>query len=260
MAAPLHLEMAEAHVAELLDFGGVQRQYALVFICQQSVEAAAAVGGLPGFELAVVEAHEAEGRLGKRVVVEGADGTVADAVLVDEQDVALLVLNLLQQVVVQHVVGVHHHLIVFIGQALVGIELAFAAAVGNLEDGGDNLERGVFLADVLAQDIAGQNDGVSACGVVAAEEDAERVAEGILQVCLIQQQVGEGEVDGDVALLVFQTGGAYFLGLAHQVLEHAAGVPLAQRGAVHDVESFESEQQLAVVVECNQLAVVHERA
>ena len=52
----------------------------------------------------------------------------------------------------------------------------------------------------------------------------------------------EGEVDGDVALLVLQTGGAHFLGFAHEVLEHAAGVPFAQRGTVHDVESFESEQ------------------
>ena len=192
--------------------------------------------------------------------MEGAYGTVADAVLIDEQDVALLVLKLLQQVVVQHIVGVHHHLIVFIGQALVGVELAFAAAVGNLEDGGDELERGVFLADVLAQDIAGQDDGVFPRGIVAAEEDAECVAEGILQVCLIQQQVGEGEVDGNVALLVFQPGGAHFLGLAHQVLEHAAGVPLAQRGAMHDVEGLETKQQLAVVVERNQLAVVYERA
>ena len=70
----------------------------------------------------------------------------------------------------------------------------------------------------------------------------------------------KGEVDSDVALLVFQTGGAHFLGLAHEVLEHAAGVPLAQRGAMHDIEGLETKQQLAVVVECNQLAVVHERA
>ena len=192
--------------------------------------------------------------------MEGTDGTIADAILIDEKDVAVLVLNLLQQVVVQHIVGVHHHFIVLVGQAFVYIQLALAAPIGDFEDGGEDFERGVFLADVLAQDIAGQDDGVPARGIMAAEEDAERVAEGVLHMCFVQQQVGEGEVDGNVALLVFQTGGAHLFRFSHQVFEHAAGVPFAQRRAVHDVESFETKQKFAVVVESNQLAVVDERA
>jgi hypothetical protein len=113
---------------------------------------------------------------------------------------------------------------------------------------------------MLAQDIAGQDNGVSARGVVPREEDAERIAESVFQVLFVEQQVGESQVHGNVALLVLQTGGAYFLCLSHQVLEHAAGVPFSQRGAVYDIEGFESQKQFAVVVKGNQLAVVHERA
>ena len=60
MPTSLNLEMAESHVAQLLDFRCVQSQHALVFICQQGVKAAAAIGYLSGFELAEVVAHEIE--------------------------------------------------------------------------------------------------------------------------------------------------------------------------------------------------------
>ena len=185
-----------------------------------------------------------------------ADGAVADAILVYQQNVALLVLNLFQQVVVQHIIRVHHDLIVLIGQSLVYIQPALATTVGNFENGRNDLQGGVFLADVLTQEVVCQDDGVPACGVVAAEEDAERVAERILQVLFVEQQVSEGEVNGNVAVLVFQAGGAHFLGVAHQMLEHAAGIPLAEGGAVHDVEDFEAEQELAIIVKRNQLTVV----
>ena len=259
MAAPLHLEMAEAHIAQDFDFRHVQGQYALVLIGQQGVEAAAAVVCLPGLKFAVIKAHEVERRFGKGVIMQRTDGAVADAVLVDQQNVALLVLNLLQQVIVQYIIRVHHDLIILIGQAFVYIQLAFAA-FGNFENGGNDLQGGVFLADVLAQEVVCQDDGVLAGRIVTAEEDAERVTERILQVFFGEQQVGEGEVNSNVAVLVFQTSGAHFLGIAHQVLEYAAGIPLAERRAVHDVEDFESEQELAIIVECNQLTVVDKRA
>ena len=113
---------------------------------------------------------------------------------------------------------------------------------------------------MLAQDIAGQDDGVFPGRVVAAEKDANGIAEGILQVFFIQQQVGEGQVDGNVALFVLHPGCAHFFRLAHQVFEHAPGVPFAQGGSMHNVEYLEPQQQLAVIVECHQLAVVDERA
>lgn len=190
--------------------------------------------------------------------MEGAQRTVADAVFVDEQDVAVLVLQLLQQVVVQHVVRVYHHVVVLIRQLLVGVQVALAAAVGDFQDRGDEPQLRELLPNVVAQQVACQDDGVALGGIVPREESADGVAQRVRQVLFLQRQVGEGEEHGYLAGLVCQAGGAYLLCGAQEVLQHAPAVPQAQRGPVHHVERLEPQQQAAVVEERQQLAVVRE--
>ena len=77
---------------------------------------------------------------------------------------------------------------------------------------------------------------------------------------LSEVEIGEGEVEGNVTFFVLQSGGADFLGISHEVLEHTAAVPGAERSTVYDVEWREPQQQSTEIVESYQLAVIHERA
>ena len=69
MAAPLHLEVAEAHVVEFLDFRGVERQYAVFRVGEQGVQIAAPVGVLLFIEIRAIVAQEIERGFRKGFVV-----------------------------------------------------------------------------------------------------------------------------------------------------------------------------------------------
>ena len=118
----------------------------------------------------------------------------------------------------------------------------------------------VFLPDMLPQHVGGGNDGIAPGGVVPTQEDTHGIAEPVLHVFLLQIEVGEGGVDGDVPLFVFQSGGADFLCGADELGKHASAVPFAERGTVDDVKRLKSQNLLAEVEESHQLAVIDERA
>ena len=68
VAAPLQLEVAEAHVAQALNLRRVEGEYAVFGIREQGVQAAAAVARLPFVELIVVRIQEVLGLAGEGVV------------------------------------------------------------------------------------------------------------------------------------------------------------------------------------------------
>ncbi len=113
-------------------------------------------------------------------------GAVAHAVLIDNDDAAILIGELLKEAWLDDVIGVYHDVIVLVKVALVEVELACSVLTGNLEDGANSLELGVAGLDVLIEYIGAEDDGVLPCWVIFLCGLAEDVAKVLLELLLRQ--------------------------------------------------------------------------
>ena len=257
---PLQLKMPVAHIVQMRNLRRTQRQHPQTLIREHAHQVPAAIAHLLLIKLPAIIPEEIQRLHRERLVMEGPQRAVADAVFIHKKRVAILILQALQQLVIQHIIRVYHHLIVLLRQAAVHIGLALARAVHHIQDAGYAAQPRVLAAHMLAQQLIRHNHPIAAGHIVPGKELAQGIARIILQMPLLHQQIREGEIHSYTALLIGQPGLAYLLAGADQLLEHAPAVPRTQRRAMHQVERLKPQRLLREIEERYQLSIIDKRA
>ena len=151
-AATLDLEIPEAEIIDLLEFVARQDQRPPI-LAEQQICGVAAIIAAAHFVLLVDQCRiqHVQTKLRQDLVVQLPHLAILDARFIDQDLVAVLVLQLLQQLDVEVVIRMHHDLVVFLLKPAVIIELSLAILVRHLDHGGDQLERRKIFPHMVGQ-------------------------------------------------------------------------------------------------------------
>ena len=185
-----------------------------------------------------------------------ADFAAANAIFVDEDFVAVFLLEPCEHFEVGRIIRVNHHFIEALGKFAVIIGVPASVFDGNLQNGRDAFELGVIFPDVFEKGIGSANNRIVSGRVLFVKKGQKRVPGRIFEVFFLEKVIGECEVDGDSPFCVGEPGVAHLLGSAGGTRQNAPAVPKEKRRAVHEFEYFYSGGLQEKVVKKQEFAVV----